>query len=162
MSAPPWPAASGCSRSIPSPRRCASAASAALWCEVRASYVADAVQSCIVTLEPVAARIEDSVEMLFAPPRPTAEGEVTVDALDDDHAEPLTGDTIDVGEGLSPRTWGLPSTPTRGVQAWSLVASNRSRRTKVRALRPLPRCKTLSQKHSLVAAGALALAAITW
>lgn len=65
---------------------------------VRASYVADAVQSCIVTLEPVAARIEDSVEVLFAPPRPTAEGEVTVDALDDDNADPLTGDTIDVGE----------------------------------------------------------------
>lgn len=65
---------------------------------VGASYVADAVQSCIVTLEPVAARIEDSVEVLFAPPRPTVEGEVTVNALDDDDAEPLTGDTIDVGE----------------------------------------------------------------
>lgn len=65
---------------------------------VRASYVADAVQSCIVTLEPVAARIEDSVEVLFAPPLPSAGGGVTVDALDDDTAEPLTGGTIDVGE----------------------------------------------------------------
>ena len=65
---------------------------------VRASYVADVVQSCIVTLEPVAARIEDSVEVLFAPPLPSAGSGVTVDALDDDNAEPLTGDIIDVGE----------------------------------------------------------------
>ena len=64
---------------------------------VDARCVAEVVQACIVTLEPVASRIEDSWEVTFAPPGTAARADVTV-GWDDDEPEPLTGDAIDVGE----------------------------------------------------------------
>ncbi len=65
---------------------------------VRASCFADVVQTCVVTLKRVAGRIEDSVEVVFAPPGSAAHGEVTVAPVGDDDPEPLTEDAIDVGE----------------------------------------------------------------
>ncbi len=63
-----------------------------------AHFVADVVQSCVVTLEPVASRIAQDFGALFAPAA-EAVGTVEVAAVgDDDLAEPLSGDTIDLGE----------------------------------------------------------------
>ncbi len=63
-----------------------------------AHFVADVVQRCVVTLEPVASRIEQEIGLLFAPATEAAV-EVDVDAEgDDDSSEPLSGDTIDIGE----------------------------------------------------------------
>ena len=65
-----------------------------------ARCVAEVVQACIVTLAPIASRIEDSCEVLFAPPATAAtaaRADVTV-WWDEDEPEPLTGATIDVGE----------------------------------------------------------------
>ncbi len=64
---------------------------------VDARCVAEVVQACVVTLEPIASRIEDSCQVLFAPLGTAAHADVTV-SWDEDGPEPLTGDTIDVGE----------------------------------------------------------------
>ena len=65
---------------------------------VGAHFVAEVVQACVVTLEPVAGRIENSVAALFAPPGAMVEAEVVVDPLGDDEPEWLTGGAIDIGE----------------------------------------------------------------
>ncbi len=62
-----------------------------------ADFAAEVVQACVVTLEPVAERIEDRVELLFSPPA-SSEVPVVVVRLGDDEPEPLGGEAIDVGE----------------------------------------------------------------
>ncbi len=63
-----------------------------------AHFVADVVQGCVVTLEPIASRIAQDFGVLFAPAVEAA-GTVEVAAEGDgDLAEPLSGDTIDIGE----------------------------------------------------------------
>ncbi len=64
---------------------------------VDARCVAEVVQACVVTLEPIASRIEDSCAVSFAPPGTVARADAAV-SWDDDEPEPLTVDTIDVGE----------------------------------------------------------------
>ncbi|MEO3387625.1 DUF177 domain-containing protein [Mesorhizobium sp. CAU 1741] len=66
---------------------------------------ADIVQSCIVTLEPVAERIDEDVAALFLPegsplavPRTGADGEIVLEPEGEDGPELFTGDTIDVGQ----------------------------------------------------------------
>ena len=64
---------------------------------VRGDLAADVVQSCVVTLEPVAAHIEQGFERRFAPGG-DADANVEVTPQDDDEPEPFDGDEIDVGE----------------------------------------------------------------
>lgn len=61
-------------------------------------------QACVVTLEPVAARIDETLAAVFAPEgsrllRPDMDegGEILLDAEGPDSPEPFTGNEIDVG-----------------------------------------------------------------
>lgn len=54
---------------------------------------ADVVQSCVVTLDPVHSRIDEPVEMLFA-----RDSVAAADFVDPGDAEPLEGDSLDIGE----------------------------------------------------------------
>lgn len=69
------------------------------------TVTADVVQECIVTLEPVAAHIEEPVAATFLPegsrlavPTYSAEGEILLDAEGDDAPEVFSGDTVDAGQ----------------------------------------------------------------
>jgi uncharacterized metal-binding protein YceD (DUF177 family) len=63
-----------------------------------ARITAEATQTCVVTLDPVAARIEEEFTLRYAP----AEDEDDV-ALDSEveTVEPLIGDVIDIGEAVA-------------------------------------------------------------
>ena len=72
---------------------------------VTGTVEADIVQECVVTLEPVAARIDEAVAATFLPegsrlavPVRSAEGEILLDAEGEDAPEPFSGDTVDVGQ----------------------------------------------------------------
>jgi uncharacterized metal-binding protein YceD (DUF177 family) len=56
---------------------------------VTGTLVADVVQQCVVTLEPLPAHIEEEIDVIFAP-------EVAAD--DEEEAEPIMDDTVDLGE----------------------------------------------------------------
>jgi hypothetical protein len=65
---------------------------------------AKATQQCIVTLEPVEARIDTDIDALFVPEHsklarvaPGGHGEIVVNAAGDDMPETFAGDTIDAG-----------------------------------------------------------------
>ncbi len=67
---------------------------------VEGEIAADVVQSCVVTLEPVAGSVRETIDVTYAPVdvRPAAaaaEIDVTVD--ESDPPEPLEGNEIDVG-----------------------------------------------------------------
>jgi uncharacterized metal-binding protein YceD (DUF177 family) len=62
---------------------------------------ADVVQTCVLTLEPVANHVEDSFEALFAPPHLQGSDsveEVELDIHAEDPPEPIVGGGIDIGE----------------------------------------------------------------
>lgn len=65
--------------------------------EAALHLTAEVVQSCVVTLEPVAARVEDSGRELYGPTGggPETPEEVLVDP---DSPEPLEGPSLDLGE----------------------------------------------------------------
>jgi uncharacterized metal-binding protein YceD (DUF177 family) len=73
---------------------------------IRGRVTADIVQACVVTLDPVAAHIEEPVEVIFVPegsklarlPVSSETGEMLLDPDGPDAPEIFTGDTIDVGE----------------------------------------------------------------
>ncbi len=65
---------------------------------VAVDFVADLVQTCVVTLEPVAGRLEDRFDVMFAPPTRPAQAEEPIAPLGDDEAEEITGDVIDIGK----------------------------------------------------------------
>lgn len=66
---------------------------------------ADVVQECVVTLEPVAAHLEDDFTILYARNAPTdlERGEIAVDAEQDDEDAPerLPESGIDIGEAAA-------------------------------------------------------------
>jgi hypothetical protein len=66
--------------------------------EARGRYQADVVQSCVVTLEPVPARLAEEFKVLYstAPVRP--QREVVVAAEAEDPPEAVSGGLIDLGE----------------------------------------------------------------
>lgn len=70
---------------------------------LRVNFIADVVQSCVVTLDPVPARIEDSFELVFTPEdeAPADPVEVVVTEDEDDPPEPLREGRIDVGAALA-------------------------------------------------------------
>lgn len=66
----------------------------------RGRVLADVVQACSVTAEPIPAAVDEPVEILFAPESGGVadEVELSADALD---VVPLTGDRIDLGEAAA-------------------------------------------------------------
>ncbi len=82
-------------------------ADARVWAEeqgkihVKVTFTADVLQSCVVTLEPVSARLNEEFDVVFAP-ETGEEGldhdEIVIDVADADPPEPLTGDSVDIGE----------------------------------------------------------------
>lgn len=69
---------------------------------VSADFVADVVQACVVTLEPVASRVTESFGVTFAPDveiGPDIDEDLT--DLAEDLPEPLIGGTIDIGETVA-------------------------------------------------------------
>ncbi|AZO30203.1 MULTISPECIES: DUF177 domain-containing protein [Mesorhizobium] len=78
---------------------------------------ADITQACIVTLDPVAAHIDEPVEALFLPEQSKlgregfeSGGEIVLDADGPDSPETFSGDTIDVG-ALAEQFFGLAIDP---------------------------------------------------
>ena len=69
---------------------------------VEGSFSADVVQTCIVTLDPVPARVEDEFTARYAPEAAAlpavSEVEIAIDA--EDPPEPIIADTIDLGEAV--------------------------------------------------------------
>jgi len=66
---------------------------------LRAIFEAEFVQSCIVTLDPVAGVLSEGFGLVFGPPE--SEEETAALAGDDVAFEPLLGDTIDIGEAVA-------------------------------------------------------------
>lgn len=71
----------------------------------RVNFVADVLQSCVVTLEPVAAHIDEWFELDYVPDdgREELEGdiEVVVEADEDDPPEIMREGAFDIGEAVS-------------------------------------------------------------
>ncbi len=64
---------------------------------VRGTLEADAMQRCVVTLEPVPAPLEVPVERYFVTETSAPAAEIVV-SPDDEEPEPLHGDLVDLGE----------------------------------------------------------------
>lgn len=64
---------------------------------VRGRVVADVVQTCVVTLEPVPAHVDETFEVRFTT-RDDAVPHDLVIGPDDEPPEPITGDVLDIGE----------------------------------------------------------------
>lgn len=76
-----------------------------------ADLEAEAVQTCVVSLDPVSATVRHSFEQVFDPDvRATGEFDELVDVDDEDPPEPLVDKTIDVGELVAER-FGLELDP---------------------------------------------------
>lgn len=70
------------------------------------TLAADVVQSCVVTLEPVAAHVEERVDMTFGPPGEAAdeadgEGGIDLSPDGDDPPDPFVGGAVDMGEAVA-------------------------------------------------------------
>ena len=63
-----------------------------------ATLDADVVQSCVVTLEPVANRVEEDFTLLFG--KGEQAREIVLDG-EEETVEPLEGDRIDIGEAVA-------------------------------------------------------------
>jgi uncharacterized metal-binding protein YceD (DUF177 family) len=66
---------------------------------LRAAFFAEFVQSCVVTLDPVAGVLREQFTLLYAPPEMEAEAGRTVE--DEVAFEPMVGNAIDVGEAVA-------------------------------------------------------------
>lgn len=77
----------------------------------RVNFTADVIQSCVVTLEPIATRIEDTFERDYVMPKEPQDEvsagagltmrEVVVALEDPDEPEPWTGEDIDLGVAVA-------------------------------------------------------------
>lgn len=65
---------------------------------VTGRFEAAVTQSCVVTLQPVPARLAEEFSTLFAAAPAAAGREVAVDPLAEDPPEPIMGGRIDIGE----------------------------------------------------------------
>lgn len=67
---------------------------------LRVTLEAEVTQTCVVTLDPVAIRIEEDLDILFEPMRrASAVIDIAFDPTSD--REPLTGDSLDLGEVIA-------------------------------------------------------------
>jgi uncharacterized metal-binding protein YceD (DUF177 family) len=66
---------------------------------LEASFEAEFVQSCAVTVEPVAGAISDRFSLLYGPPE--KEPQRISSNVDEPAFEPLVGETIDIGEAVA-------------------------------------------------------------
>jgi len=78
---------------------------------VEASFKAEVVQSCVVTLEPVHEIIEERFTQRYLPehmivpdvPEESTEREIEIDIEAEDAPEPMTGNGVEVGEAVAER-----------------------------------------------------------
>jgi uncharacterized metal-binding protein YceD (DUF177 family) len=74
---------------------------------LEARFTAELVQSCVVTLEPVPEKLDESFtlhflpEEMIAPVTPGSEREIVVDVDSEEPPEALENDAIDVGEAVA-------------------------------------------------------------
>ena len=70
---------------------------------LRVNFVADVVQSCVVTLDPVPVHIEESFELVYAPEEdiPVERGEVVLTQDGEEPPEPLRDGILDLGEAVA-------------------------------------------------------------
>ena len=70
---------------------------------VNGGFVAEVVQSCVVTLEPVASRLEGNLARCYslAPAEAAIEREVLVDFDEEEPPEPVPSGGIDLGEAVA-------------------------------------------------------------
>lgn len=93
---------------------------------LRAEFEAAFEQSCIVTLDPIAGAVVERFELLYGPPE---EEEAAPGIVGDDVAfEPVTGDTIDIGEAVA-QEFSLslppfPRSPEANVEAEAASSSD--------------------------------------
>jgi uncharacterized metal-binding protein YceD (DUF177 family) len=66
---------------------------------LRATFDAEFVQSCVVTLDPVRGAVSEEFTLLLGPPEVEAEAAGTVG--DEIAFEPLVGDRVDIGEAVA-------------------------------------------------------------
>ena len=66
---------------------------------LRASFAAEFVQSCVVTLDPVTGAVSESFALRYGPPEAEEAGVATDE--DDIAFEPLAADFIDIGEAVA-------------------------------------------------------------
>jgi uncharacterized metal-binding protein YceD (DUF177 family) len=64
-------------------------------------FEAVVVQSCVVTLEPVAARVDEEFTLTYAEAPPEIPGEIVVAIDQEDPPEPLVDGHIDIGEATA-------------------------------------------------------------
>jgi uncharacterized metal-binding protein YceD (DUF177 family) len=77
---------------------------------LRAAFSAEFVQSCVITLDPVAGAVSEQFTLLYAPPELEAEAGRTVE--DEVAFEPMVGNAIDVGEAVAQQfSLALPAFP---------------------------------------------------
>ncbi len=71
---------------------------------VRVNFVADVLQSCVVTLDPVATRVDEWFEIRYTP-EADIEGvrEVVFDPEEDDFSETMRDGSFDIGEAIAER-----------------------------------------------------------
>ncbi len=69
---------------------------------LKAHLSAEVIQACVVTLEPVAAEIEEDFTVLYGKPATETGGqEVTIDPEAEDVTEPWPEGTLDIGEAVA-------------------------------------------------------------
>lgn len=79
------------------------------WIEVAGSVVAEVVQTCVVTMEPVPATVEAEVLELFDDSGDVDPAEIDLDPLAE-APEPVAGDSLDIGD-IAAQTFGLALDP---------------------------------------------------
>ena len=67
--------------------------------QLRAAFEAEFVQSCVVTLDPVAGAVTEEFTLLYGPPE--AETDAARIAGEELAFEPLVGDAVDIGEAVA-------------------------------------------------------------
>lgn len=117
----------------------------------KVTFDADVLQSCVVTLEPVAARLKESFEASFADPAeleaefgPEVEVEVDVDA--EDPPEPIWGGRMEIGE-LVAQHLSLALDPFPRSPGAELPAGAEAERTEEPASRPFAALAELASRR---------------
>lgn len=90
---------------------------------LKVTFSADVIQSCVITLDPVASHISDQFEVTYAPvPRNEDDAEVVIDMDAEDPPEALLEGKIDIGEmmaqHLAMQIDPYPRAPDAGEASW--------------------------------------------